>query len=165
MKTDRESICQSNIFALSEAEYGDEYKEHFLQIYQQFVESINYTSELKLKVNTYFLTINTALITAAGFALSRGDIFDTSLWKYIVPLGGLLISLIWWAVTYMYKQRNIIKLLMIHCLEKRLPLSLYKTEWELMQANHHSVRKHFFQIDLFVPWVFVLIYILLFLFA
>jgi hypothetical protein len=157
-KTD--AVCRATIFSAEEASYGADYKKHLFEQYRMYVESVNYTSELKLKINTYFLTVNTALFTAIGLSLSRPNI-DSSVWHFMLPLAGILISFVWWGVTYSYKQRNIAKLKIIHCLEERLPLALYKTEWQLMNEAHNgSFKKYFFRIDLFIPFVFAISYLI-----
>ena len=156
-----DNICRSNIFGAAEGAYGPSYREHFFLQYKLFVESVNYTSDLKLKLNSFFLTVNTALITAIGLGFSSGRIVDSSVWHLLLPLAGVFISIIWWGVTYSYKQRNIIKLRIIHCLEEQLPLALYTTEWHLMEENHgSSLKKFLFSIDLFMPFVFFTCYLL-----
>lgn len=166
IEREEESICQATIFSLSEDAYGPAYRDHFFQQYKLFIESVNYVSELKLKLNTFFLTVNTALITAIGLSFSAQQRISPSVWHFLLPLAGILISFIWWGVTYSYKQRNVIKLRIIHCLEDRLPLSLYKTEWYLMEKNHSSLLKKFlFRIDLVIPFVFLAYYLLFVFFA
>src|SRR3989338_1182857 len=161
-----ENICRATIFAGQENIYGPTYREHFFLQYKLFVESVNYTSDLKLKLNTFFLTVNTALITAIVLGFSSGRFIDSSVWHLLLPLAGVLISIIWWGATYSYKQRNIIKLRIIHCLEEQLPLALYTTEWHLMEENHgSSLKKRLFSIDLFMPFVFLVCYLLFALFA
>lgn len=158
---ERDHVCRASIFGATESAYGPAYREHFFNQYKLFVESVNYTSDLKLKLNTFFLTVNTALITAIGLGFSNVRLIDSSVWHLLLPLAGALISLIWWGVTYSYKQRNIIKLRIIHCLEEQLPLALYTTEWHLMEENHgSSLKKTLFSIDLFMPFVFFLCYLL-----
>ena len=154
-------ISPLGLFSAKEADYGPAYKDHFLAQYRLFIESVNYTSEMKLKLNTFFLTINTALITAGGFALTNYGIFKHASWHKIIPITGIMISIIWWGVMYTYKQRNLIKLHIVHSLEKHLPLAIYETEWHLMEADHgNKLKKILFRIDLFVPVVFGILYII-----
>lgn len=161
-----DNVCRATIFAGQEDVYGPTYRQHFFEQYKLFVESINYTSDLKLRLNTFFLTVNTALITAIGLGFSSQRNIDSSVWHLLLPLAGVLISVIWFGVTYSYKQRNIIKLRIIHCLEEQLPLALYKTEWGLMEENHSSrIKKFLFSIDLFIPFVFLVCYLLFALFG
>lgn len=155
----REAICRANIFGEADSVYGPQYKEHFFNQYKLYVDSVNYTSELKLKINSYFLTINTALITAVGL-INAKQTLNPFVWHFLIPLAGVLISLIWWGVIYSYKQRVVVKLRIIHCLEEALPLALFKTEWELMNQDHSTaIKKFFFQIDVFIPFVFIVSYL------
>ena len=154
------NVCRATIFAAAEKKYGADYKKHFFEQYKIYVDSVNYTSEMKLKINTYFLTANTALFTAIGIGLSRQEL-SPSVWHFMLPLAGILISIVWWAVTYSYKKRNVAKLRVIHCIEELLPLALYKTEGGLMNEIHNgSIKKYFFNIDLFTPFVFIIYYLL-----
>ena len=156
----QEAVCRANIYGAPNSTYGPQYKDHFFAQYKLFVESVNYTSELRLKINTYFLTINTALITAFGLSSVKLTL-NSSVWHFLIPFAGILISIIWWGVSYSYKQRNIVKLRIIHCLEERLPLSLYKTEWQLMDEDHSTTLKKFlFRVDIFIPFVFIISYLL-----
>lgn len=156
-------ICEENIYPVTEKEYGVHYKEHFFRLYQMYIESVAYTSNMKLRLNRFFLAINTALLAAIGISASRDIIsLDTPAIHMSIPVGGIAVALIWWATIYSYKQRNVIKLHIIHCLEKHLPLSLYSTEWKLMQADHNSFKQYFFRIELVIPWVFIALYTFLF---
>jgi len=166
MDIKNDNLCRATIFSGDEDTYGHKYREHFFQQYKLFVESVNYTSDLKLKLNTFFLTVNTALVTAIGIGFSSQRPINASVWHLLLPLAGVLMSIIWWGITYSYKQRNIIKLHIIHCLEEQLPLALYTTEWALMDENHGSRPKKFlFSIDLFIPFVFFICYLLFALFS
>ena len=157
----KNNTCRTNLFSAAQETYGLTYRNDFFQQYKLFVESVNYTSELKLKIHTFFLTINTALITAIGLGFSSQKEIDPSVWHLLLPLAGILLSIIWWGIVYSYKQRNIIKLRIIHCLEEQLPLSLYKTEWHLMGENHSSpLKKFLFSIDLLIPLVFLVCYLM-----
>lgn len=161
---EKEKLCRANLLGASADSYGPAYKDHFFEQYKIFVESVNYTSDLKLKINTFFLTVNTALVTAIGISFSKQPM-NSSIWHTILPIAGILISIIWWGVTSSYKQRNVAKLHIIHCLEEQLPLALYKTEWKLMDENYATpFQKFIFKIDLFIPYVFLFSYLLFALF-
>ncbi|GEM_PF-1447274 len=153
-----ENTCRASLFSAPENTYGPNYKGDLFNQYKLFVESVNYTSELKLKINSYFLTINTALVTATGLSFSKQ--LNSSIWHFLLPFAGLFISIIWWGVTYSYKQRNIVKLRIIHCIEEKMPLALYSTEWQLMDEKHGgSLKRFFFTMDLFIPLVFTVSYL------
>ncbi len=52
---------------------------------------------------------------------------------------------------------------MIHLVEKRLPLSLYETEWEILEKGKNKDNYWpFSHIELIVPKIFIVTYFLLF---
>src|SRR3990167_1504140 len=142
---EKEAICRANIFSASEKEYGPQYKEHLLEQYKLYLQSVIFTSDLKLKINTYFLAINTALFTAIGIIFSKST----------------LNPFVWLGVTYAYKERSVVKLRIIHCIEEKLPLATHTTEWQLINERHaNRFGRFFFNIDLFIPLIFMAAYIL-----
>lgn len=165
MDVKKENICRANLYAVSKEEYGDSYRDHLLEQYKLCIQSVDYTSKLKHTVNNYFLTINMLLITAAGISLSRGDFFDPEVWHSIVPLVGVLVCIIWWLSTRMYKFVNLAKFEMLHCIEENLPLSLYKTEWEILKSKKHDPYRAPTFIEPIVPLLFIVLYILIFFFV
>lgn len=76
----KDTTCRTNLFAAPQETYGLTYRNDFFQQYKLFVESVNYTSELKLKIHSFFLTINTALITAIGLGYSSQKEISPSVW-------------------------------------------------------------------------------------
>ncbi|OGY99684.1 MAG: hypothetical protein A3B13_01370 [Candidatus Liptonbacteria bacterium RIFCSPLOWO2_01_FULL_45_15] len=157
---EKEAICRANIFSASEKEYGPQYKEHLLEQYKLYLQSVIFTSDLKLKINTYFLAINTALFTAIGIIFSKSTL-NPIVWHFILPLAGMVISFVWLGVTYAYKERSVVKLRIIHCIEEKLPLATHTTEWQLINERHaNRFGRFFFNIDLFIPLIFMAAYIL-----
>lgn len=155
---EKEAICRANIFSESEKKYGPQYKEHLLEQYKLYIQSVIFNSDLKLKINSFFLTINTALFTAIGLIFSRPTVSHV-VWHYLLPFAGIIISFIWWCVTYSYKERSVAKLRIVHCIEEKMPLAIFATEWQLIDENHKMFRRFFFNIDLFIPFVFIAAYL------
>ena len=60
------------LFKISKDEYGESYTEHCLEQYKLFVESTNQISNRRLSANSFFLTINTAIIGLTGY-IHLGD--------------------------------------------------------------------------------------------
>jgi len=61
-----------------------------------------------------------------------------------------------------YKQLNAGKFEVIHEIEKRLPLALYKYEWEILGEGKDKNKYYpFSHIELWIPWVFGIIYAVL----
>jgi len=63
-----------------------------------------------------------------------------------------------------YKGLNSGKFKVIHAIEKRLPLALYDTEWEALErGGNKRIYWPFSHIELLVPWIFIVIYFIIFL--
>jgi len=155
----------THLFSADEGEYGEEYNKHFLEQYKMYLRSLDYVSDLKHRINGYFLTIHTLLIGAVGLSLSREDFFDPMMWHTIVPVVGILLSLAWWYTTNAYKQVNQVKFAILHCIEAKLPLALYSTEWAII-SKQGAKPKHYpsSHIEPVVPWLFMILYLLIFFF-
>jgi len=151
-----------SLFSKREKDYGAKYQEHFFDQYKLFVESIEKTSDRRQAANNYFIAINTALISLIGLSF-QVKIFDNSPWlKFLVALLGIIICVIFWFLIRSYKQLNTGKFAVIHKIEKQLPLSLYKYEWEILGKGHDNKKYYpFSHIELLIPWVFGIIYTIL----
>ncbi|MCI0619876.1 hypothetical protein L0Y40_02470 [Candidatus Wolfebacteria bacterium] len=73
----KDSLCADTIFAASSEGYGADYRAHILDQYHGYIESVQWVGELKQKVNSYFLTMNTILLTALG--VSFANVIDVPL--------------------------------------------------------------------------------------
>ncbi len=161
----QEKICRANLYSMREEEYGPLYQAHFLEQYKIYIASINSVSNLKHQVNSYFLTINTILITAVGISLTRDGFFDPAKWHTIIPIVGVILCLAWWYTTRSYKEVNQMKFRALYCIEERLPLALYKTEAEMINTeNVPPGPLKSTVVEPVVPWAFIVLYILIFFF-
>lgn len=152
----------SDLFAKKENEYGNSYKEHLFEQYKLYVESVEKTSDRRQHANNYFITINTALISLIGLSF-QFKIFENLAWiKSILALVGIIICVVFWYLIRSYRQLNTGKFAVIHEIEKHLPLALYKYEWEILGEGKDNKKYYpFSHIELLIPWVFGIIYVLL----
>lgn len=152
----------SDLFAKKESEYGSDYKEHLFEQYKLYVESVEKTSDRRQHANSYFITINTALISLIGLSFQI-KFFESLVWiKSILALVGIIICIVFWFLIRSYKQLNTGKFAVIHEIEKHLPLALYKYEWEILGEGKDERKYYpFSHIELLIPWVFGAIYAVL----
>lgn len=155
----------SKILSVSEEEYGEKYREHLLEQYKMYIVSLNHTGNLRHKVNSYFLTLNTLFLAAIGASIYRDTNFIKGDGELAIPFIGIIISFIWWSITFTYKQRSLVKLKIVHKIEELLPLSLYKNEWDILSKKPGSASYHFFGTSLLIPWVFALLYLFIIIFS
>ncbi len=161
----RNQICETGFTSVPEKEYGPLYKEHLLRQYDIYIKTLNHTSDVKQKVNSFFLTLHTLLITAMGISFTQENPFISNGGQFALPLVGIIICIIWWAIVYSYKQRSIVKTTVVQCVEDYLPLSLYQVEWKMLKSRHGGFRYHFFKISLLIPWVFIILYAFILIFS
>ncbi len=155
---------EEKLFNSIESKYGDKYTEHLLDQYKIYLGSAEKISDRRQKTNEFFLGLNTALVALLGFISTRTSDLDINLLIIVSSLAGMVVCYLWYRIIYSYKGLNGAKFDVVHLIEKRLPLALYDTEWEILgRGENRDKYWPFSHIELFVPWVFVVIYIILFL--
>jgi hypothetical protein len=151
-----------DLFQHNEKKYGSQYKEHLLEQYKLYLAGIEKISDRRLSANNYFIAVNTALLALVGF-INQGKIENdyTSLIA-TVSTAGIIICIIFWFLIRSYKQLNTGKFEVLHKIEEKLPLSLYKFEWQVLKEGK-SIQTYFpfSHIEGFIPWVFGFLYIII----
>lgn len=142
--------------------YGSQYDSHLFEQYKMYVESAEKISDRRQNANNYFIAINTAIITLFGLSFQI-DFFDKLFWERgLLALLGVIIAVIFWFLLRSYKQLNSGKFKVIHAIEKELPLALYDYEWEVLgKGENKKLYFPFSHIELYFPWVFGVLYVVL----
>jgi len=139
-----------NLLSVSEADYGDRYRDHCLAIYQGFIQSAEKISDRRHNANTFFLTVNTALLGITGYLQSAGA---ELLW--LVALAGVVLSYTWFRLIKSYRSLNTAKFEVIHDIEQQLPFATYDAEWEKLKCGKDAaVHKPFSKVEATVPVIF-----------
>lgn len=141
-------------------ESSDKYRDHLLEQYKAYAESAQKDSDRRNMANTFFLTINTALITILGyFKVQHTTSFEIGS-HVIIALAGITISYMWYRLIRSYKDLNTAKFKVIHEIEKQLPIRPYDTEWEAVGRGADSKRYlPFTHIELYIPFVFLILHV------
>jgi hypothetical protein len=161
---DKTQQIEDKLFALPVEKYGDKYIEHLLEQYKIYVESAEKISDRRQKNNEFFLGLNTALVALLGFALSILDAGKICYVFLLASVAGIFICYYWHKIILSYKGLNSGKFEVIHLIEKRMPLALYDTEWEILGRGEDKKKYNpFSHIELKIPGVFIAIYVILFL--
>jgi len=150
---------ENDLFKLSPTEYGNAYQAHLLEQYKLFVESADRISQRRQQANSFFLTLNTALLAVLGGILSR-SIQASALWWFLpVAAVGLVLCYVWYRLVLSYKGLNAGKFEAIHAIETKLPLALFDAEWRQIGEGRDSKKyKPFSEIETWIPWVFMSLY-------
>lgn len=129
-----------------------------LEIYKLLVEMADRVSQRRQSANSFYLTVNTALIGGLSFLLKEG----TPIWSGIaLSVAGLSISLLWIRNIKSYKTLNHAKFEVITDLEKHLEYDAYTKEWGILDPDGDGKRHSpFHRVETLVPLVFVVLYII-----
>ena len=128
-------------------------KNILLEQYKTYVESADKISDRRINVNTFFITLNSALITVMTI------FFSNTYLLLLLAFLGIIFSILWFLNIKNYKQINSCKFDIIQQIEKYLPINLYKAEWDILTKNK-SDKKYIpvSKLEMFLPFVFILIY-------
>ena len=84
--------------------------------------------------NTFFLSINSAVLIFAGVLFREGEV--ASVVGGAVGAGlsvlGFFICLAWWRMVTSFRQLNAAKFRIIHLLEEHLPAAVFAAEWDAL---------------------------------
>ncbi len=141
-----------NVLLVSdEKNYGDDYKQHCLEIYKLYVQRADEISSRREAANTFFLSIHTLLFGLTGY-FSQADLPA----KIAVGISGALLGYFWYKLLLSYKGLNTAKFQVIHEIEKTLPLSPYDAEWTFLdRGNNKKKYNPFTHLELWVPRIFI----------
>lgn len=145
----------------SPEEYGEMYAQHLFEQYKLAVEMADRVSARRMQANTFFLGINTGLLTVFA-TLVKEKLLGVG-WTGALPIVALLIlCYVWWRIVNSYRQLNTGKYEVILALEKLLPVAPYHAEW-IALGEGKNPRKYLplTHIENWVPRLFGLLYFLL----
>lgn len=135
------------------------YEDHYLEQYRMYLHIFNSTTDRRNKSNEFFLGLNTAIIGVLGYLETKGFNNTTSVIFLFAPLVGIAICYCWYQIIISYKMLSRAKFVVIHNIEEKLPLSLFKTEWELLgKGIDFSKYRKISSIEKNIPIVFIILY-------
>ena len=150
------------LFAVDEKSYGEKYKDHLLEQYKLYIESVEKTSDRRQHANNYFVTINTAIFSFIGLSFQIKFFENLPGIRSVLAFIGISICIIFWYLIRSYKQLNTGKFVVIHKIEESLPLTLYKYEWEILGEGKDKNKYYpFSHIELWIPRIIGTIYFIL----
>lgn len=143
-------------------EIGDnkDYERQLFDQYKLYLELADRVSQRRATANSFFITANAALLTVASWFKD-----DFGNYMYLISFVGVIISLFWFFTIRSYGQLNSGKFKVIHEIEKRLPMSLFDYEWEILgRGKSYKTYWPLSHIERIVPFIFICLYIALSLF-
>ncbi|MFL1428373.1 MULTISPECIES: RipA family octameric membrane protein [unclassified Nocardiopsis] len=134
-----------------------------LELYKIAVEMADRVSARRGVANSFFLTVQTALVAVVGF--SQGGAEDVSTAAQVAfALAGVVLSLSWWMQLRSYRELNEAKFKVINKMESRFSIKIFSEEWAYLKPDpvSHSKKRYaeLGSIERIVPWVFVGLHIM-----
>lgn len=135
----------------------------YMELYKLAVEMADRVSARRGTANTFFVTVNTALLAFLGLAELN------TVWP--VAAGGIVISLTWGLLIKSYRDLNAAKFTVINDAEKHLPLKVFYDEWQIVKRERPESwlpkdwrswlnwYVEFTIVEMIVPLVFAALYI------
>jgi len=145
-----------------EHEDNDEnYEDHYLEQYRMYLHIFNNTGERRNRSNEFFLGLNTAIIGIIGYLETKELTNQSSLIFLFAPFIGIAICYCWYQIIISYRNLTRAKFAVIHNVEEKLPLSLFKTEWELLgRGKDNKKYRRISSIEKNIPVVFIVIFMI-----
>jgi hypothetical protein len=133
-----------------------------VELYKMMVESSESLVNRRQAVNTFFLTVNGAILTATGLLIRfEGDLRLKALGVAVVALTGAILSAAWRSLIRSFGQLNTGKFKVINRLESLLPVAIYSAEWEALDRGENSkVYRSFTSREIWAPNILVVRYFL-----
>jgi len=129
-----------------------------LEQYKLYVETAERVSDRRQSSNSFYLTLNSVLLAFTGFLTSLFFEF----WHIIIAVAGIFISILWFLSITSFRNLNSGKFKVIHCLEEKLPIKLFKDEWACLEKGENL--KKYIKLSVVeqgVPFMFILLYVII----
>lgn len=139
--------------------HNDKWYSHLLDQYKLYVEMADRISSRRATANSYFLSVNSAILAFVGYLTSK----DTGQYLWLLAAAGITLSILWERLITSYRDLNTAKFKVIHQIEKRLPISPYEAEWNAMgKGLNPELYRPISHIERGVPYVFMVLHAIVF---
>jgi hypothetical protein len=124
-----------------------------LDLYKVMVQSSESLVGRRQGVNTFFLTMNGALLTASGLIVqSSGGDKLAGVGIFVLALAGAILCLAWRSLITSFGQLNTGKFRVINTIERHLKAAIYAAEWEALgRGEDPKIYRSFTSREIWVP--------------
>ena len=138
--------------------YGGSFHADLLEQYKLYVQSAENVSARRVASGRYLLTISAALVALYGIQ-SAG--FGQNYWTLVIPVMGILVSILWCRIIQSHADLNALKFKLIHELEQHLPAALYTYEWQLAEEGKGRTYRAVTTIERWLPILFAALHVVM----
>ena len=138
-----------------------------LDLYKMMVQSSEGLVSRRQGVNTFFLTMNGALLTGAGLVIQNsGANTIGALGILVFSLAGVILCGAWRSLITSFGQLNRGKFQVINAIEQHLKAAIYAAEWEALgRGEDPKVYRSFTSREIWVPNALLVLHVVSFLTA
>jgi hypothetical protein len=131
-----------------------------VELYKLMVASSESLVARRQGVNTFFLTINGAILTASGLIISnQSDARLQAVGIAVLAGTGAILALAWRSLIRSFGQLNTGKFAVINRIESILPVAVYLAEWKALEEGRNPKKyRTFTSREVWTPWTFFIIY-------
>ena len=129
----------------------------YLELYKLAVEMADRVSARRTAANSFFLAVQTALVTLLGV---------DGLSQQAVAGAGLVLAGAWWLLLRSYRKLNGAKFQVITEMEMQLPVAVFTHEWTALKSGGPAVKRRLRDryaelgvVEQVVPAIFAVIYL------
>lgn len=138
---------------------NEKWHSHLLDQYKLYVEMADRISQRRTSANTYFLSVNSAILAFVGYLTTNAS----PEYMWLLALAGCMLTLFWYSIINSYRNLNSVKWRVVQDIEKRLPISPYDAEWDTLQRGKNpKLYRPISHIESWVPGVFFVLHLIVF---
>jgi len=150
-----------DLIGVPQKEYGADYHAHVLEMYKLYVEMADKISERRQSGNSFFLTLNSAIVALVGYVSLSDSLSQNAVSLFwLIPTAGMVLCYLWYRLIRSYKDINSGKFKVVHAIEKILPLRPYDAEWTALgRGENPKLYLPFTNTEMVVPWIFFTVHL------
>lgn len=137
----------------------EESKPYLVEQYKLYVQTADNLTAARQQSNTFFLTINTALIGFVSASVEFSSIGMISQWIMFALCAGIILCVAWYFLLQSYRNLNSAKFAVIQALEEKLAAQIYKYEWQIALSRPGRRYIRLTRVEQLIPILFVLLYV------
>lgn len=126
--------------------------------YKLYVEMADRISHRRTIANSYFLSLNSAILGFIGYLMTK----EGTDYHSLLSVAGVMLTALWHSIILSYRTLNSVKWRVVQQIEIQLPIQPYHTEWEIMQREKNLKYQPISRVEAAVPWVFLFLYLIMF---
>lgn len=147
---------------MNEDNYGCKYKDHLLEQYKIYVEMADRTSERRIKINNFYISIFSIYFGILSIVKNNNYVKFNNYIIYAILFLAILYCINWYTNINSYKQLNKAKYELINEIEKELPFDYYTREWKLLQPDESKKKYvHLSTVEKFIPFLILILIIIM----